>query len=348
MQLNSIYEKICGCNHVFIVAEVGVNHNGGLDTAKKMIDIAKSVGCDAVKFQSFKAEKVISSKAALAPYQQNAIEGISSQLDMVRNLEFGREEHIALMDYCRQKDIIFLSSAFDEDSADMLEELGIEAFKIPSGEITNIPLLRHIAYKHLPIILSTGMSTLNEIVEAVNAITSCGNSEIILLHCVSAYPAPIEEVNLKAMNTLKERFSLPVGFSDHTEGIVASIAAVALGAQVIEKHFTLDKKMEGPDHKASLEPEELRHMVEVLRLVEKAIGDGEKKLCPSEKENVMLVRKSVVAVKDIVAGQRFTEQNITLKRPGYGIQPSDIDKVIGRTAKVDIKADEIVTWEKIL
>ncbi len=348
MHSSSIYEKICSCNHVFIIAEAGVNHNGSLDTAKKMIDVAKSAGCDAVKFQSFKAEKVISQQASLAPYQQTSGINASSQLEMVKRLEFSEAEHIELMNYCSKQDILFLSSVFDEDSVDMLQRLGVKVFKIPSGEITNIPLLCHIACKRRPILLSTGMSTLNEIAEAVNAISLCGNNEIVLLHCVSAYPAPIEEVNLKAMNTLKERFSLPVGFSDHTEGIVASVAAVALGAQVIEKHFTLDKNMEGPDHKASLEPEELRHMVEVLRLIEKAIGDGEKKLCPCEKENVMLVRKSVVAVKDIAKGQIFSKENITLKRPGYGIQPSDMKKIIGCTAKVDIKADEIVTWEKVL
>jgi len=298
----------------FIIAEAGVNHNGSVELAKKLIDAAKDAGADAVKFQTFKAESVVVKDAQKAEYQKETT-GEGSQYVMIKKLELAEEDFRELADYAEKKDIMFLSSPFDKDSVDLLHELDVPAFKVGSGEITNLPLLRYIAKKGKPIILSTGMSTLGEIEEALDVIRSEGVEDIILLHCVSNYPARIEDVNLRAMGTLKQAFKLPVGFSDHTLGITAPIAAVALGACVIEKHFTLDRNLPGPDHRASLEPDELKEMVKAIREVEKALGNGIKKPTKEEEKIKKVAGRSIVAKVDISKGTRtpFTKFVLALK-----------------------------------
>jgi len=330
----------------FIIAEAGVNHNGSVELAKKLIDAAKDAGADAVKFQTFKAESVVVKDAQKAEYQKETT-GEGSQYDMIKKLELTEEDFRELADYAEKKDIMFLSSPFDKDSIDLLNELDVPAFKVGSGEITNFPLLRYIAKKGKPIILSTGMSTLGEIEEALDVIRSEGVEDIILLHCVSNYPARIEDVNLRAIETLKQAFKLPVGFSDHTLGITAPIAAVALGACVIEKHFTLDRNLPGPDHKASLEPDELKEMVKAIREVEKALGDGIKRPTKEEEEIKKVARRSIVAKVDIPEGAIVTEDMLDVKRPGTGIEPRYIDMIIGKKAKEDIKKDEIISLKMI-
>jgi len=331
----------------FIIAEAGVNHGGSIDTAITLVERAKECGADAVKFQSFRAEKLVSKRAEKAEYQKHTTKTSESQYRMLKNLELSGEDHGVLVRFCRQKDIVFLSSPFDEESADLLHDLDMPIFKIPSGEITNLPFLRHIAGKNRPIILSTGMSTLGEIEEALGVIRETGNQDVSLLHCVSEYPAPYREMNLRALNTLIVCFQLPVGFSDHTEGIEISIAAVALGATILEKHFTLSREMEGPDHKASLEPDEFRKMVEAIRNVELSMGDGIKRPAACEMGNIRIARKSVVAKSPIRPGEKFSERNITLKRPGYGIQPKDVSKILGMEAKVPFDIDDVITWDKV-
>jgi N,N'-diacetyllegionaminate synthase len=331
----------------FIIAEAGVNHGGSLDIAKTLVERAKDCGADAVKFQSFRADKLVSKWAEKAEYQKHTTSASESQYRMLKNLEFSGEDHGVLVRHCREMDIAFLSSPFDEESADLLHDLNVPLFKIPSGEITNIPLLRHIAGKKRPIILSTGMSTLGEIEEALAAIRETGNQDVSLLHCVSQYPAPYREINLGAMDTIRACFHVPVGFSDHTEGIEIAIAAVALGATIIEKHFTLSREMEGPDHKASSEPDEFRKLVEAIRNVELSMGDGIKRPASCEMGNIWIARKSVVAKSPIKPGEKFTEQNITLKRPGYGIQPKDVSKIVGMEAKIPFDTDDVITWDKV-
>ena len=331
----------------YIIAEAGVNHNGSLDVAKRLVEEAKRAGADAVKFQTFRAEKLVSRFAGKAEYQKKTTASDESQLEMIRKLELSESDHVELMELCRKRKIDFLSSPFDEESADLLERLGVAAYKIPSGEITNHPFLEHIAGKKKPMILSTGMSSLEEVEEAVAVIFSTGNAALTLLHCVTEYPAPVEEINLRAMITMKEVFGLPVGYSDHTQGIEIAVAAVALGAQVIEKHFTLDRTMPGPDHKASLEPSELLDMVKAIRSVEKALGDGEKKPAPCEVKNMAIARKSIVALKPIGAGEVINKKKIGIKRPGNGIQPKDLEKIIGLKAKRKIGQDEVITWEDL-
>jgi len=328
----------------FIIAEAGVNHNGSVELAEKLIDVAAEAGADAVKFQTFKAEKVVSKYAQKAEYQKQTTDALESQLDMIRRLELDENSHRRLFAYCHAKKIIFLSTPFDLESVDFLNDLGLEIFKIPSGEITNLPYLRKIGSLKKEIILSTGMADLDEIEEALDVLVSSGTSidKITVLHCNTAYPTPMEDVNLKAMRTIAQTFGVRVGYSDHTLGIEVPIAAVAMGASVIEKHFTLDKNMEGPDHKASLEPAELKEMVKAIRNIEKALGDGIKKPTPSELKNKPIARKSIVAARNIQAGEVFTEENLAVKRPGVGISPMRWDEVIGKRAKRNYKIDEII------
>jgi len=328
----------------FIVAEAGVNHNGDVSLAKKLIDVAKEAGADAVKFQTFQAEGLVTKRAEKAPYQKETTGTRESQFEMLKSLELSQRDFRGLFVYSRKKGIIFLATPFDSESVDFLEGLGVPAFKVGSGEITNFPLLKHIARKRKPIILSTGMSTLGEIEEAVEAIIGEGVEEIILLHCVSSYPAKAEDMNLKAMETLRDKFKLPVGLSDHSLGISIAIAAVALEACVIEKHFTLDKSLRGPDHQASLEPEELKQMVTAIRNVEKAMGNGVKRPAKDEEENKKVGRRSIVARVDIPRGIIISEDMLDIKRPGTGLEPKYLGEIIGRVAKVTIKRDELVTW----
>lgn len=331
----------------FIIAEAGVNHNGDIDLAKKLIDLAKEAGADAVKFQTFKTEEVVIRSAEKAGYQKETTPSEESQYDMIKKLELSEEDFKDLFTYAQEKGILFLSSPFDKGSVDLLSELGISAFKIPSGEITNFPLLKHIARKRKPIILSTGMATQGEVEEALEVIKAEGIEDIILLHCVSSYPAKIEDMNLKAMETLGNTFKLSVGLSDHSLGLTIPIAAVALGACVIEKHFTLDKNLLGPDHKASLEPDELKQMVKAIRDVERAIGDGIKKPTKDEEENKKAVRRSIVARVDIPEGIAINEGMLGMKRPGTGIAPKSLENIMGKIAKVDIKQDELITGDKL-
>jgi N,N'-diacetyllegionaminate synthase len=332
----------------FIVAEAGVNHNGDVNLAKELIDAAKHAGADAVKFQAFRAERVVTKYAEKADYQKETTGSNKLQYDMIRRLELKDEEFKELFNYAEKNNIIFLSSAFDKDSVDLLSDLGVPAFKVPSGEITNFPLLRHIAEKKKPIILSTGMSTLNEIEEALEVIRERGVEDIVLLHCVTSYPAKIEDANLRVIETLRHRFKLPVGFSDHTLGITIPIAAAALGAVLIEKHFTLDRTLPGPDHRASTEPDELKDMIRAIRKVEKALGDGIKKPTEDEERIKKVVRRSIVAKTEILKGTIITEDMLDFKRPGIGIEPRHLNEVVGRRAKKDIKPDELITFDKLV
>ena len=329
-----------------IIAEAGVNHNGSIELAKKLVEKAKEAGVDYIKFQTFKASKLVTKAAKQAEYQQKNIgkEG-DSQYQMLKKLELSPEEHAILIDYCHQLGIKFFSTAFDFDSIDYLHSLNLGLWKIPSGEVTNYPFLKRIAAYNEPTILSTGMCDMEDVRAAVNALYKNGlfKENLILLHCNTEYPTPYEDVNLKAMDALRKEFGVEVGYSDHTKGIEVPIAAVALGATVIEKHFTLDRNMEGPDHKASLEPYELKAMVSAIRNIEKAVGgDGTKHVSESEKKNIAIARKSIVAACDIKAGDVFTEQNLTVKRPGNGISPMKWDEIIAKTAIRDFAEDELI------
>jgi len=331
-------------NKTFIIAEAGVNHNGNIEIAKKMIEVAKECGADAIKFQTFKAEKVISRYAPKAEYQKQTTGETDSQLEMVKKLELSFDDFIVLKEYCDKLNIMFLSTPFDFESIDFLNDLGLEIFKIPSGEITNLPYLEKIGKLGKKVILSTGMADLGEIEDALDILISCGTKKenITVLHCNTEYPTPYEDVNLLAMLTIKEAFKVKVGYSDHTLGIEVPIAAVALGASVIEKHFTLDKNMEGPDHKASLEPHELKAMIDAIVNIEKALGNGIKKPSKSELKNKDIARKSIVAKREIKKGEIFTEDNITVKRPGTGISPMRWYEVLGKVAPKDYKEDELI------
>lgn len=332
----------------FIIAEAGVNHNGDVGLAKKLIDAAREAGADAVKFQSFITEEVVTPGAQKAEYQKETTGADESQFDMLKRLELTENNFTELSNYARNKGLIFLATPFDERSVDLLDELDVPAFKIASGEITNVPLLRHIARKNKPIILSTGMSTLEEIRESLEIIRQEKLTEIILLHCVSCYPAQIADMNLRAMQTLKLTFGLPVGLSDHTQSAVAvPVAALVSGACVIEKHFTLDKNLPGPDHRASLEPDELRQMVNAIRDIEKALGNGVKKPTPEEKENRKVARRSIVAKVDIPRGTVIKEDMLDVKRPGTGIEPKYLTTVIGRRVRRNIGRGEMVGWDGI-
>jgi N,N'-diacetyllegionaminate synthase len=309
-----------------------------------MIDAAKESCVDAVKFQTFKAERVVSKKAEKAQYQKDATNESESQFEMLKKLELDVETHKELIAYCEKKSIMFLSTPFDHDSIDMLRDLGLEIFKIPSGEITNLPYLRHIGSLGKRVILSTGMSDLREVGDALNILINAGTSKdnITVLHANTMYPTPMEDVNLNAMFTIQTEFGVTIGYSDHTLGIEVDIAAVAMGASCIEKHFTLDKTMDGPDHKASLEPEELKAMVNAIRNIEKALGSGRKKSSPSESVNIDIARKSIVASQSIKKGDKLSSKNITTKRPGTGISPMKWDDIIGASAKRDYQMDDLI------
>lgn len=332
-------------NKTFIIAEAGVNHNGSLEMAFQLIDVAVAAGVDAVKFQTFKAEKVIAVHALKASYQKETTGSDESQLEMVKKLELDEKAHTMLNQHCQDKGIQFLSTPFDLESIDLLNRLGLEIFKIPSGEITNLPYLRKLGALKKRLIMSTGMADLGEIEDALDVLTESGTplGNITVLHCNTEYPTPFEDVNLKAMLTIRNAFpGIAVGYSDHTNGIEVPIAAVAMGASVIEKHFTLDRDLPGPDHRASLEPSELSAMISGIRNIEKALGTGSKKPSPSELKNKPIVRKSIVAVFPIKQGETFSEMNITVKRPGTGITPMRWDEIIGRKAGRDYKTDEII------
>ncbi len=330
-----------------IIAEAGVNHNGNFELAKKLVDKAVEGGADIVKFQTCKAENVISRYADKAEYQKVTTGEADSQLEMVKKLMLTYEQYGQLKEYCDEKGIEFLSTAFDLPSVDYLHSIGMKRWKIPSGEITNLPLLIKIAELHEPIIMSTGMSELSEVADAVRTLIEHGASDITLLHCTTEYPAPYEDVNLKAMETMRDAFDLPIGYSDHTRGLEIPVAAVARGACVIEKHFTLSREMEGPDHKASIEPDELKQMVDMIRHVEVSIGDGVKKVSASEAKNQDIARKSIIAARAIKAGDEFSEENVTTKRPGNGINPMRWFDLLGRKAKHDYEEDYLIEKDEL-
>jgi N,N'-diacetyllegionaminate synthase len=332
---------------VLIIAEAGVNHNGDLRTAKQLVDAAAEAGADAVKFQSFRAQELVSASTPKAKYQTDTTGADESQFDMIKKLELSASAHHELVERCREQGILFLSSAFDTESADLLETLSMPAYKIPSGEITNWPFLEYLASKNKPIILSTGMSDLDEVEEAVRVLRAANCSELVILHCTSSYPTPPASVNLRAMQTIADMFHTPVGLSDHTMGIEIALAATALGATVIEKHFTIDRTMPGPDHKASLEPVELRSLVQGIRKVEAALGDGKKHAVQAEEDVKNVARRSIVARLTIPKGTRIAKDMLTFKRPGTGIPPSQLSTVVGRGAARTIPADTLIQLEDL-
>ncbi|EAH6867314.1 N-acetylneuraminate synthase [Campylobacter upsaliensis] len=327
---------------VLIIAEAGVNHNGDINLAKKLIEQAAKAGADVVKFQTFKANSCVSVSAKKAKYQLETTAKEESQLEMIQKLELSYESHFELMKHCKKHGIAFLSTPFDLESVEFLRGLDLPYFKIPSGEITNLPYLKAVAKCKKKVLLSTGMANLGEIEVALTILRKNGTRNITLLHCNTEYPTPFEDVNLNALKTLKEAFKLEVGYSDHTEGIVASLGAVALGAVVIEKHFTLDKTMEGPDHRASLEFEELRALCKGIRELEKALGSGIKKASKSEAKNKIIARKSLVAKREIQKGEKFSEENLTTKRPGSGISAMRYEEYLGKRALKTYKKDELI------
>ena len=335
-------------NRVLIIAEAGVNHNGDINQAKKLIDAAADAGVDYVKFQTFKASKLVTRFAGRADYQNSNTGNSDSQYEMLEKLELSEDAHLELISYCELKSIKFLSTGFDLDSLDFLNNIGIDLFKIPSGEITNLPYLRKIASFNKRVIMSTGMAFMAEVQEALVVLIHGGilKSDISIVHCNTEYPTPMEDVNLKAMNDIGNKLNVKIGYSDHTLGIEVPIAAVALGATIIEKHFTLDRNLPGPDHKASLEPYELKAMVNAIRNIEKAIsGSGIKKPSPSEIKNKAVARKSIIATQAIKKGEKFSESNLGIKRPGTGISPMSWDKVVGIGAIKDFEADELIILE---
>jgi N,N'-diacetyllegionaminate synthase len=329
---------------VFIIAEAGVNHNGSIELAKKLIDVASEAGVDAVKFQTFKAENLVSKNAVKAEYQKETTDATESQFDMLKKLELDIDTHNELIAYCKTKNIMFLSTPFDHDSIELLKDLGLEIFKIPSGEITNLPYLRHIGSLNKKVILSTGMADIGEIEDALDVLIDAGTlkEKITVLHANTMYPTPMEDVNLRAMVTIGNTFDIAYGYSDHTLGIEVDIAAVAIGATCIEKHFTLDKTMDGPDHKASLEPHELKEMVKAIRNIEIALGSSVKKPTPSETPNIKIARKSIVASSYIKKGELLTEENLAIKRPSTGINPMRWDEVVGTVATKEYSVDELI------
>ncbi len=327
---------------VFIIAEAGVNHNGSIELAKKLIDVGAEAGVDAVKFQSFKAEKLATKYAAKAKYQKETTGQDESQYEMLKRLELDYSKHKQLIDYCNSKNIMFLSSPFDIESAELLQSLNMEIFKVPSGEIENVPYLKKIASFNKKVIISTGMCDLADIEFALDVLRNNGATDVSVLHCNTEYPTPMSDVNLNAMDTIKSAFKVEVGYSDHTKGIEVPIAAVAKGATIIEKHFTLDKNMVGPDHQASLSPEELKDLVKAIRNIEQALGNGIKKPSKSEAKNAIIARKSIVAKMDIKEGELFTENNLTIKRPGNGVSPKLWEKIMGKKASKNYKEDELI------
>jgi len=330
--------------HVLVIAEAGVNHNGSYERALRMIDAAAGAGADIIKFQSFKTEKLVTRDAPKAAYQKTNTGNTGGQFDMLKKLELDHNAHLGLMNHCRIKGIRFMSTPFDADSAEMLQELGVEMFKVGSGDLTNVPLLRQLAGFGKPVIISTGMADLGEIGQALQVLLKGGlNKEsVMILHANTDYPTAYSDVNLRAMATIAQTFGITVGYSDHTDGIEVAVAAVALGARVIEKHFTLDRNLEGPDHKASLEPAELSAMVRSIRNIEEALGDGNKVPSEGEKKNIIAARKSIVAATDIRKGEIFTTENLTVKRPGSGMSPLLWDEIIGTFASRDYRKDELI------
>ncbi len=329
---------------ILIIAEAGVNHNGDIQIAKELIKVAANAGADVVKFQTFKAESLLTEKAEKAQYQKNLTQKEESQFDMIKKLELNKNSHMGLIKFCEKESIQFLSTPFDLESIKLLDSLGVPLYKIPSGEINNLPYLRFIGQRGKPIIISTGMSSMKEIKIAINILTEgvLSKSDITVLHCNTEYPTPMKDVNLNAMASIKNELGVKVGYSDHTLGIEVATAAVALGATVIEKHFTLDKTMPGPDHSASLEPDELKSMVLAIRNIEYAMGTGIKKPSQSEKKNISIVRKSIVAKKPIRKGELFSEDNLTTKRPGIGISPMLWDDLIGHSAEKSYQKDDLI------
>ena len=341
----TIWQKNDGC---FFIAEIGVNHNGSLDLAKKLIEAGAKAGADAVKFQTFSAEKLVTATSRKAAYQEkNEPDKDETQFEMLKRLELTEEELRACKAHCDQEGILFLSTPFDEESALLLKQVGVNGFKISSGDLTNLPFLKFLAKQGLPLILSTGMGNLIEVAEAVEAIEQAGAPHLALLHCVSNYPAMPEDCNLSAIDTMARSFGVTVGWSDHTLGDAVSIAAVARGAEIIEKHYTLDKTLPGPDHAASLSPIELSEMISKIRAVESALGDGIKRPRPSEMDTISVARRSLVATGDINPGEKIEADMLACKRPGTGIAPKYIDHVIGRVADRAINADQVLIWEDL-
>jgi N,N'-diacetyllegionaminate synthase len=331
-------------SRVCVIAEAGVNHNGSLHRAKEMIAVAAEAGADVVKFQTFSAENVVTKTASKAGYQARETGG-GTQLDMLKNLELDRDAHEQLVVECEAHGILFLSTPFEEESANLLKSLGVFAFKLPSGELTNIPFLKHVAKMQLPMIISTGMANMAEVEAAVRAVEAVGNERIVLLHCVSDYPADPVDANLRAIATMHAAFGYPTGYSDHTTGPACAVAAVALGAVVIEKHFTLDRNLPGPDHRASLEPDELKDLVSYIRDLEVAMGDGVKRPKPSELETARVARKSLVAARSIMAGEIIGEADLVARRPGTGISPAQRDLLLGRRATRRIEVESVIDWK---
>ncbi|RJP24841.1 MAG: N-acetylneuraminate synthase [Deltaproteobacteria bacterium] len=331
----------------FVIAEAGVNHNGSRDLAMKLIDAAAAAGADAVKFQTFMADRLVAKDAPKAGYQARATGSDETQYEMLKRLELTEDDHRALIAHCGKRDVLFLSTPFDEGSCDFLESLGIPAFKIPSGELTNLPFLAHVAGKGRPVVLSTGMATLREVDEAVAVFAGSGNDRLALLQCVSEYPADPKEANLRAMASMRAAFGFPVGFSDHTPGIAVAVAAAALGACVLEKHFTLDRAMPGPDHRASIEPKELAEMVRGIRIAESALGDGEKRPAAGEGAVASMARKSLVAACDIPAGTLLGPEHIAAMRPGTGISPALRERLLGRRVRVAVPSGTPLDWEML-
>ena len=339
--------RICEGAACFVIAEAGVNHNGDMALAHRLIDIAKDAGSDAVKFQTFKAERLVSHRAAKAEYQKQTTDAEESQFDMLRRLELSPAQHVELLSHCAERGIIFLSTPFDEESADFLDGIGVAAFKISSGELTNLRFLRMIAQKQRPGILSTGMGTLEEVGEAGSSISSAGNPPVALLQCTSAYPAQAAESNLRSMATMREAFGVPVGFSDHTSGTAVAIAAAALGAAIIEKHVTIDRTLPGPDHAASLEPDELRSMVAGIRTAVAALGDGIKRPQAGERDIAKVARRSVVAARDLAADTILEPGMLNVLRPGSGIPPKFHDELCGRRLTRSVAAGMPLQWEDL-
>ncbi|MDA3790138.1 MAG: N-acetylneuraminate synthase [Desulfobacula sp.] len=340
--------KIGRNNPCFIIAEAGVNHNGDIDIAHKLIEAARFSGADAVKFQSFKAESLVTLNSTKADYQLKTTTGDTSQFSMLKKLELSIQDQAQLKKHCEDEGILYLCTPYEQNSADLLESMGVDAYKIASTDTSNVPFLRYLARKGIPVILSTGMSNLGDVEESVNELKIHGlDGKIILLQCTAEYPAPLEDINLRAMKTMELAFGCPVGFSDHTSGIVASPWAVAAGACVVEKHFTLSRTMNGPDHSASIEPEEMAQLVKMIRNVELALGDGMKRIMPSERNNKSKMQKSLVVTRKISAGQMISPEDLACKRPGTGLLPNWFDKVIGKQAAKNINKDDMITLDAI-
>jgi N,N'-diacetyllegionaminate synthase len=338
-------------NKVIVIAEAGVNHNGSLEMAKQLIDIAAEAGADYVKFQTFQTEKLVSANAKKAEYQQKNMDDASSdsQFEMLKKLELNEEQHHELISYCKIKNIQFLSTAFDLESIELLKEMGIQLFKIPSGEITNLPYLQKIGSLKKKVIVSTGMCVMSEIEDAVNVLIASGTlkENISILHCTTDYPTAMENVNLRAMLSIKEKFQVQVGYSDHTLGIEVPIAAVAMGAEIIEKHFTIDKNLPGPDHKASLEPTELKAMISAIRNVEIALGSGDKQPSEAEKKNMLVARKSIHLAGNLLKGHVLTLNDLIMKRPGDGISPMQMNEITGKRIRKDLNMEHKLSWEDL-